>query len=110
MHSLKVGNCFIRRTHWRTGASLLALPSRRLSFDPWVEKIPWRRKWQTHPVLLPEKPHGQRSLLGYSPSIKSQTHLSDSTGTTPENLRPGASLSGSSKGLFRRGKGVARRK
>ena len=36
-------------------------------FDPWVGKIPWRRKWQATPVLLPKKSHGQRSLVGYSP-------------------------------------------
>ena len=40
---------------------------RRCRFDPWVEKIPWRRKWQVVPVLLPGHPHGQRSLAGYSP-------------------------------------------
>ena len=34
-------------------------------FDPWVEKIPWRRKWQTTSVL-PGKSHRQRSLVGYS--------------------------------------------
>ena len=28
---------------------------------------PWRRKWQPSPVFLPEKSHGQRSLVGYSP-------------------------------------------
>ena len=33
-------------------------------FDPWVGKIPWRRKWQPTPVL-PEKSHGQRSLMAY---------------------------------------------
>ena len=36
-------------------------------FDPWVKKIPWRRKWQPSPVLLPGKSHRQRSLVGYSP-------------------------------------------
>ena len=35
-------------------------------FDPWVRKIPWRKKWQPIPVFLPGKPHGQRSLVGYS--------------------------------------------
>ena len=40
---------------------------RRCGFDPWVGKIPWRRKWQPLPVFLPEKSHGQRSLTGYSP-------------------------------------------
>ena len=39
----------------------------RPGFDPWVRKIPWRRKWQSTPVLLPGKSHGQRSLVGYSP-------------------------------------------
>ena len=29
-------------------------------------EIPWRRKWQPTPVFLPEKSHGQRSLVGYS--------------------------------------------
>ena len=36
-------------------------------FDPWVGKIPWRRKWQPTLLFLPEKSHGQRSLEGYSP-------------------------------------------
>ena len=39
----------------------------RRGFDPWVGKIPWRRKWQPTPVLLPRKFHGWRSLVGYSP-------------------------------------------
>ena len=30
-------------------------------------KIPWRRKWQPTPVLLPGKSHGWRTLAGYSP-------------------------------------------
>ena len=33
----------------------------------WVRKIPWRRKWKPTPVFLPEKSHGHRSLVGYSP-------------------------------------------
>ena len=35
-------------------------------FDPWVGKIPWRRKLQPTPVFLPREFHGQRSLVGYS--------------------------------------------
>jgi len=30
-------------------------------------KIPWRRKWQYTPALLPGKSHGRKSLVGYSP-------------------------------------------
>ena len=40
---------------------------RRHGFDPWVRKIPWRRKWEPTPVFLPGKSHGQRSLVGYRP-------------------------------------------
>ena len=40
---------------------------RRHRFDPWVGKIPCRKKWQPTPVFLPGKSHGQRSLAGYSP-------------------------------------------
>ena len=36
-------------------------------FDPWLGKIPWRRKWPPTPVFLPGKFHEQRSLVGYSP-------------------------------------------
>ena len=39
----------------------------KCGFDPWVGKIPWRRKWQPTPVFLPGKSHGRRSLVGYSP-------------------------------------------
>ena len=38
---------------------------RRLGFDPWVRKNPWRRKWQPPPVFLPGESHGWRSLAGY---------------------------------------------
>ena len=40
---------------------------RRCRFNPWVGKIPWRRKWQPTPVFLPGESHGQRSLVGYDP-------------------------------------------
>ena len=40
---------------------------RRPRFNPWVEKIPWRRDWLPTPVVLPGESHGQRSLAGYSP-------------------------------------------
>ena len=47
------------------GKASVCLQCRRPGFDPWVGKIPWRRKWQSTPVLLPGKSHGQ-SLVGYS--------------------------------------------
>ena len=40
---------------------------RRCGFVHWVKDIPWRRKWQPTPVFLPEKSHGQRTLVSYRP-------------------------------------------
>ena len=40
---------------------------RRSRFNPWFGKILWRRQWQPTLVLLPEKSHGRRSLVGCSP-------------------------------------------
>ena len=39
----------------------------RPGFSFWFGKIPWRREWLPIPVFLPEKAHGQRNLVGYSP-------------------------------------------
>ena len=37
---------------------------KRRRFNPWVRKIPWKRKWQPAPVFLPRELYGQRSLVG----------------------------------------------
>ena len=44
----------------------ICLQSRRLRFDPWVGKIPWRRKYHLRYSCL-GKSHGQRRRVGYSP-------------------------------------------
>jgi len=46
------------------GSALKNMPAnacqcRRQRFYPCVRKIPWRRKWQTTPALLPGKSHAQ---------------------------------------------------
>ena len=40
---------------------------KRLQFDPWVRKIPWRKAWQLPPVFMPGESLGQRSLASYNP-------------------------------------------
>ena len=50
-----------------TGGKAPACQCKRLGFDPWVGKIPWRRAWKPTPVFLPRESDGQRSLVGYSP-------------------------------------------
>ena len=44
-----------------------ACQCRRCRVHPWVGKIPWSRKWESTPVFLPGRLHGQRSLAGCSP-------------------------------------------
>ena len=57
-----------RRGHFLRKITLTTfVRDKRPGFDPWVRKIPWRRKLQPTPVLLPGESHGWRSLVGYSP-------------------------------------------
>ena len=55
------------------------LPRRRHGFNPWVWKIPWRRKWQPIPVFLPGKSHGQRSLAVYHTWGHKEFHMTEHT-------------------------------
>jgi len=43
------------------------LQCRTLGFNPWIGRIPWRRKWLPTLVFLPGEFQGQRRLAGYSP-------------------------------------------
>ena len=53
--------------HWWLGGKESACQRRRCRFNPWIGKIPWRRKWKPTPVFLPWECNGQRSLAGYNP-------------------------------------------
>ena len=60
-------SCTSSKLLWWLRGKELACQRRRHRFNPWVRRIPWRRKWQPTPVFLPGKSHGQRSLAGYGP-------------------------------------------
>ena len=62
-----VENCFPRGASGKEPSCQCRRLKRR-EFDPWVEKIPWRRAWHPTPVIWPGESHGQRSLAGYSQS------------------------------------------
>ena len=55
----------------------ICLQCGRPGFDPWVGKIPWRRKWQSTPVFLPGESHGRRSLVGYSPQGRKESDTTE---------------------------------
>ena len=67
-------------SRWLSGKELTCqcTSRKRCRFDPWVRKIPLRRKWQPTPVFLPGKSHEQRSLFGYSPVQFSHSVMLDS--------------------------------
>ena len=50
---------------------------KRCRFDPWVRKIPQRRKWQPTAVFVPGIFHGQRSLAGYIPGGHKESHRTE---------------------------------
>ena len=56
-------NCNLQRSSWWLNGKESACQFRTHKFNPWVGKMTWRRKWQSTPVFLPRKSHGQRSLV-----------------------------------------------
>ena len=52
---------------WWLGGKESTWKCRDVGFNPWVRKVPQRKKWQPTLVFLPEESHGQRYLVGYSP-------------------------------------------
>ena len=75
MPSIQLLSLLLWLSWWR-----ICLQYGRPGFDPWVGKIPWRRKWQPAPGFLPGESHGQGSLVGTVHGVtKSRTRLSDFT-------------------------------
>ena len=78
-HYCSLGSPTIKDTHTHTGLPwwlrrlrihLQCRGCRRQGFSPWVRKIHWRRAWRPKlPDSCLENPHGQRSLVGYSPWV-----------------------------------------
>ena len=70
VHKQRISRQELRRKQTRWASQVVKNPScqcrrhKRLGFDPWVGKIPWRRAWQPTPVFLPGESHGQRGLAG----------------------------------------------
>ena len=50
---------------------------KKCGFDPWVGKIPWRRKQQPTSLFLPGESHRQRSLGGYSPCGRKEMGMTE---------------------------------
>ena len=70
-HSIKLGDgiwvvtSFPGVTSGKESACQYRTP-KRLGFNPWVEKIPWRKAWQPTSVFLTRESHRQKSLLPWA--------------------------------------------
>ena len=84
LDNLSTGNYWLGFSGGASGKES-ACQCRRCRFSPWVKKIPWRRKWQTTPVFLPGKFHGQRSRVGYSPSGGKESDATEHTSVSLSN-------------------------
>jgi len=57
-----------------------AYQCRSCGSDPWFRKIPWRRAWKPTLAFLPERSHGLRSLVGYSPWGYKESDMTEQRG------------------------------
>ena len=64
--------CLIISIPWWLSGKELAYQGKRHGFNPWVGKIPWKRKWQPTPVFLLENPMERgawrATVLGFTKS------------------------------------------
>ena len=66
MESLTIHGLSTEDIHTGKESAFQCRGHKRCGFSPWVSIIPWRRKWQPHPVFLPGESHEQRFLMDYS--------------------------------------------
>ena len=59
--------------------SRICLLRRRPGFDPWVRKIPWRKKWLPTPVFLPGESQGRGSLVGCRLGGRTELDMTEAT-------------------------------
>ena len=52
---------------------------KRLGFNPWVRKTPWKREWTPTPLFLPGENQGQRSPVGYYPLGRKESDMTEAT-------------------------------
>ena len=61
---------------WLSGKES-ASQSRRRRFDPWVRKIPWRRRQATHSSILAWESQWTEEVAGYSPWDHKESEMTE---------------------------------
>ena len=67
----------VQLSRWRQCRRCQCRRCKRYRFNPWIQKIPWRRKWQLTSLFLPGKFHGHRNLVGYIPEGRKESDTTD---------------------------------
>ena len=62
--------------------------------DPWIGKMPWKRKWQPTPVCLPEKSQRQRNLASHSPQGQKESDTTEWLSRNTHTLKYNSLLPG----------------
>ena len=65
LHKFLFPCCFYLGFPGGSDSKIICLQCWRPWFNPWVGKIPWRRKWQPTAVFLPGQSYEQRSVEGW---------------------------------------------
>ena len=74
---------------WCPSGNESACQCRRHAFDPWVRKMPWRRKWQHTPSFLPGKSPWTEEPGGLQPTGLQRVtleHLSTHANISGKNM------------------------
>ena len=78
---------------WSPGTACQCWKNRRHRLDPWVGKMPWRRKWQPTPVFLVENPMDRGAWQATVHGVtQSRTRLGTSHPSHPCCVEGGSSL------------------
>ena len=75
--------CWLPTGHSGKESACQCRRSNRSGFNPWLGKIPWRRKGQPTLVFSPGKSHGQRSLAGCGPWGRKESDTTECAHTAP---------------------------
>ena len=83
-------DCVIRELSWWLRGQRIRLQCRRLGFDPWVGKIPWKRERLPTPVFWPGESHDRK---GKRTRVHSVAEPDRNEGLTHTNTPTGAEAS-----------------
>ena len=76
IHNLSIYICmYILGLPWWLRGKESTCQCRRHRFDPWVGKIPWRRKWQPTPVFLLGNPMDRGAWQAVVPGVSKESDM-----------------------------------